>query len=122
MFAVVDDEQQLLVPHVVLQQLQGIARRLISQVQRAQRDVDDELVVAHVAQFHDPSARSKSAGKIGRCSDGQPRLADAAGTDDADEPRIGQALSKLGKLVMATDEATRLSGQVAPAPNRSRHV
>jgi hypothetical protein len=120
-FAVVDNEQQLLVSEVGAQELQGRRRSLVSEVEGCDHGVGHEGFVVYVGQFDEPGAVREPPPEVGCSADRQTRLSDAAWPDEADHSGSRQLLPDLGQLAPAPDEAGRISRKVAQTAPRSCH-
>ena len=119
--AVVHDQQQVGVPQVVAEQGQRPGRGLVAQVEGRHDGVADQAGIGHLGQLDQPAAIAEAAGEIRGRPAGQPGLAHAARSDQADQARLGEFLPDLGQLATAADEAGRLGRKVARAAGGPRH-
>ena len=111
--AVVHDQQQLLVVQVGKQEVQGLERGLVPQVQGRHDGIADQRWVLDFGELDQPSAAAEAACEIGRDPDRQARLADPARPYQADQAGPGELLPDFGQLTAAADEAGRLGRKVA---------
>ena len=99
------------------QDLQRIRRGLVPKVESCDHGVGHQGGVPDLGKFDPPCSAREAAAEVRRNPKTQARLADASGTDEADEASAAQRLSSLRQLPAASHEARRLGGKVAdPAP------
>jgi hypothetical protein len=84
--------------------------------------VADQGRIGHLGQLDQPAAVTEAAAEVGGRPDGQPGLADAARSDQADQAGLGEPLPDVGQFTTASDEAGRLGGEIARAAGWPRHV
>ncbi|WP_373432207.1 hypothetical protein [Streptomyces afghaniensis] len=96
MLAVVDDEQQQPVPHLLDE---GVQRR-------------PGGVVVQPGEVHEAHAVRVGPSHQGRDARGEPGLADAARPGQRHQPCAGQRFAALGQFATPVDEAGRLGRQV----------
>ena len=114
---VVEDQQQLAVAQVGQQDLQRLRRGLVPKVQGGDHRVDHQGGIADLGELDPPGPVREAASEVRRDPNGQARLADASGADQADQTRAGHRLTSLRQLPAASHEARRLGGKVAdPTP------
>jgi hypothetical protein len=119
--AVVHDQQQVGAPQVVAEQGHRPGRGLVAQVEGRHDGVADQAGIGHLGQLDQPAAIAEAAGEIRGRPNGQPGLAHAARSDQADQAGLGEFLPDLGQLATAADEAGRLGRKVARAAGGPRH-
>ena len=104
-FAVIDDQQELLVPQVGKEEVERLHRSLVAQVQRRQKGVGDQIGISHIGQLDHPRAGGKTPRQVSRTANREPSLAHAAGADQADQAGRRELLPELGDLASPADEA-----------------
>ena len=119
--AVVEDEQEMPLAKMREQKHKRLRAGLVAQVECRQHRVGDESGDAHLRQLDPPRAGGKAAAQICRCTQSEPRFADAARSDQADETGTRELLPQLGELVATADEARRFGRQVADAAGGLGH-
>ncbi|GAA1688101.1 hypothetical protein GCM10009733_100900 [Nonomuraea maheshkhaliensis] len=119
--AVVHHQQQPLVPQVRQEQCHRLGRGLGAQVQGRRHGVADQPGIADLGQLDQPRAAGEPAPEIARHPQRQPRLADPAGTDQADQPGLRELAPDHREFTASAHETGRLGGQVARTARRSGH-
>ena len=89
--AVVEDEQQPLGGEVLDQPRHRPPTRLIAKAERGHDRLGDELWILQAGELHQPHTIRNAAPQVGGRPQGQPRLADATGTDEGHHARAASA-------------------------------
>jgi hypothetical protein len=111
--AVVEDQQQLLVPEVGAQPGGRLGRSLVAQAEGGHDGVADQGRIPQLRELDQPGATPETPAEVGRDPDRQAGLAHTTRAYQADQPRARQLLPDFGQLTAAADETGRLGGQVA---------
>ncbi len=112
MLAVVDDEQQPPVPHLLDEDVQRRLRRVVVQPQRVGGGERHERRVVQSGEVHEAHAVREGPLYPGRDARGEPGLADAARPGQRHQPCAGQQFASLGQFATPVDEAGRLDRQL----------
>jgi hypothetical protein len=120
-FAVVQHEQELLVPQVGDQDLRRLHGGLVSEVQGGDHGVGHEGFVANLRQLDQPGAIGETTAEVGGAPQGKSGLPDTTRPDEADQAGGAELLPDLAQLSSAPDEARELRGQIARLVSRPGH-
>ena len=118
MLAAVEDEQPGAVPEMVQHRGGQVAPWLLDDAEGRRDRLEDEVGVDDGPELDQPRPLVVVVEVIGRQAEAQPRLADAARSDEGQERRDAQDRPGVGELAVAPDEARQLARQVAGATAR----
>lgn len=116
-FAVVHDEEEAPVPHLLDQRVERRLRGVVVQAERVGGGEGHECRVVQSGQVHEAHAVREGALDAGRDACGEARLADAAGPGQRHQACPGEQFAAFGLFAAPVDEAGRLDRQVT-VPSR----
>ena len=113
MFAVVENEEQLLFRQVVDKQHNRRLSRVVAQAQRGQDGCGNQARISNLLKVHEPYAVRKRSRQLTPSMQCQARLSDAAGTSEREQTRIRERGPDGGELAAASYKTCQLGWQVS---------
>ena len=112
MLAIVEDHQQLFAPQPLRNRLVDPPPLLLAYAQRLGDDAGDQLRIVDRSEVDEPCAVRIAIEQFGAGLDRQPRLADAARTNQREQAMMLEQPLDFGYVMFAPDERCARDGQL----------